>query len=258
MEITLNRVDNLQHLRSKIDATLTKLYSHPVYNKLESMNQVKTFMKYHSFAVWDFMSLVKALQRFYAPSSVPWFSPEHTEISRFINEIVLGEESDIDADGNYNSHFNMYLDAMDEIDADTEPIRSFIDLAKKGDTFQIALKNSNLPNELKSFLSFTFETIQSGEIHKIASAFTFGREDIIPEMFMRVLENSKEIRDARKFKYYLDRHIEVDGDHHGPMSLQLIKTACGSDETKWKDAIVIAEKAIEKRIDLWSFIENKL
>jgi hypothetical protein len=154
------------------------------------MDDVRLFMQYHAFAVWDFMSLVKALQTHYAPTSVPWFAPRQTDVSRFINEIVLAEESDVDSDGNFCSHYQMYLDAMKEVSANTEPIETFVGELRDGAPTFETIAETNLPVELKQFLRFTFETIESRDIHRFAAAFTLGREDIIPEMFLQVLKTA--------------------------------------------------------------------
>jgi hypothetical protein len=248
----------IDQLRDRIQPALDNLNGHSVYQKLCSMDHVRTFMQYHAFAVWDFMSLVKALQRHYVPTAVPWFPPKNTQVARFINDIVLGEESDIDLHGNYNSHYMMYLDAMKEIGANTEPISSFVKELQMGSPLYETIANDNLPVGLRSFLKFTFETIESGEIHKIAAAFTFGREDIIPEMFLQVLSSSDELNSAPKFKYYLERHIELDGDEHGPMALKLMELACGNDSAKWEEAALTAQQAIKTRIQLWSTIQEIL
>jgi hypothetical protein len=222
------------------------------------MDDVRVFMQYHAFAVWDFMSLVKALQTQYAPTSVPWFAPRQTDVARFINEIVLAEESDVDSDGNFCSHYQMYLDAMKEVGANTEPIETFVGELRDGAPIFETIAGMNLPVELKQFLRFTFETIESRDIHRITAAFTLGREDIIPEMFLHVLKNSDELQHAPKFKYYLERHVELDGDEHGPMARKLMEVACGQDRTKWQEAAECARHAIDVRINLWSMIESRI
>lgn len=251
-------MNSVSELKSYIQPSVDRLINHTVYQNLKSIDDVKVFMQYHAFAVWDFMSLVKALQLHFAPTNLPWFTPKNMDVARFINEIVLSEESDVDSDGNFSSHYNMYLNAMKEVGSNTEAIETFVGELKNGAPLFEAIAELNLPIELKQFLKFTFETIESREIHKVAASFTFGREDIIPEMFLQVLRNSGEMHRAPKFKYYLDRHIELDGDEHGPMALKLMEIACGNDNIKWQEAADTAKKAIEARIELWSAIKKKL
>lgn len=249
---------HLTDLQTAISPLIAELSAHPVYTKLNSMEDIRIFMQYHAFAVWDFMSLVKALQRHYAPPSVPWYPSAYNEVTRFINEIVLGEESDVDLHGNYRSHYEMYLEAMTEIGADTRPILTFVEHAKTAHQTLECIANEPLPQALKDFLNFTFQTIETQEIHRIAAAFTFGREDIIPQMFLQVLQNSGKRTAAPKFNYYLERHIELDGDHHGPMALKLMEVACGTDPQKWKEAAETAQQAIRNRMLLWTMVDQAL
>lgn len=67
------------------------------------------------------------------------------------------------------------------------------------------------------------------DIHKISASFYFGREDLIPVIFERILgllrSNHCNIH-FENLELYLERHIEVDGDDHGPMALSLIESVC--------------------------------
>ena len=105
----------------------------------------------------------------------------------------------------------------------------------------------------------TFDFIATGKKHVIASAFTYGREAVIPGMFKGILQqlniNSYE---AKKFHYYLERHIEVDGDDHGPMSLELVDYFIDNDPTKLIEAERAALDAIEARIRMFDELEAKL
>ena len=236
-----------------------KLKTHELYNQLKSINDIKIFMENHVFAVWDFMSLVKALQIQLTTIEVPWIPNKNPINARFINEIVLGEESDLDIEDTPKSHFEMYLDAMNQVNAKTEKINLLITNIQAGNSVLTSIQNIKLDEKIQEFIELTFQIIQNGKIHLIASAFTFGREDIIPEMFMAILNKiDPENSQCNKLKYYLDRHIEIDGDLHGPISEKMVADLCGSSSKKWSEALLIAQNCLEKRIMLWDVISEKI
>ncbi len=246
-------------LQNSIQEVLDELYSHKIYKNLKTTEDIKTFMQNHVFAVWDFMSLLKSLQNLLTTTKTPWLPPTNPKTCRFINEIVLGEESDLNEEGEPMSHFEMYLSAMNQAGSNTAEINKFLSLVKEGIPISAALHECDIHEETRNFVRFTFEVIQSQKPHCIAAAFTFGREDIIPEMFLEILKNSdSENINFTQLKYYLDRHIELDGDEHGPLSLEMIKELCGDDDLKWQEVQIIAEQSINKRISLWDGINEDI
>ena len=234
-----------------------KLRNHALYSELKSVSDIQIFMENHVYAVWDFMSLLKALQINLTCTLLPWKPVINTNTARFINEIVLEEETDVNELGVLKSHYEMYLDAMVEVGADTTRISTFLNSINELDSVLSTIQNSDLNAAVKSFLSFTFETINTQQPHKIAAAFTFGREDLIPDMFLRIVEQAGE--DAYpKLEYYLRRHIELDGDEHGPLSLKMIQELCGDDAVRWHDVLECSEKALQQRIALWDHIAKAI
>jgi len=240
-----------------------ELTTHPLLstNVIQTQSDLCTFMEHHVFAVWDFMSLAKSLQHRVCPSGDVWLPGEHTrnESARLINEIILEEESDKDLGGGSISHFDLYLQAMAEVGADVTPVTNFIsDVQAKGINW--ALEHSpDVPKPARTFMKKTFEFIATNKDHVIASAFTYGREAVIPAMFKGILQqlniNSYE---AKKFHYYLERHIELDGDHHGPLALRLVENLCGNDPIAYVEAERTAIEAMNARIEFWNKLENKL
>lgn len=251
---------NIEHIEKELAGLRNELKNHSLYKKLHTIEDVQTFMSLHVFAVWDFMSLLKAIQMNLTCVSIPWIPAKNAELARFINEIVVAEESDHDAHGVIKSHFEMYLTAMNEVNADPSKMNEFMKMIQSNNTVAAALESLSVPQEVKEFLNFTFDTIKTNKTHLIASSFTFGREDVIPDMFISIidkatLENNKSYD---SFNYYLERHIELDGDEHGPLSLKMVTELCGNDAQKWKEVLETGKKALQLRINLWTGIERQI
>ena len=235
------------------------LIEHPLYNSMENLNDIKKFMEVHVYAVWDFMSLVKNLQMNLTCVSTPWIPSENSLTARLINEIVWGEETDIDKNQVAKSHFEMYLDSMNEIGANTNKIKDLVSLVKQGrDIFKI-IESLDISNEIKDFLNFTFSVIKDNKVHVTAAVFTFGREDLIPNMFIEIVRKIKlENNSVESLIYYLERHIEMDGDHHGPMAMNMIKNLCENNDDKIFEALDSSKLALRKRIKLWDYIYEQI
>lgn len=247
-------------LQASLNSKRAELLAHPMYAQINSIEDFQCFMEQHIFAVWDFMSLLKALQRALTCVEVPWAPKGSPVTRRFINEIVLGEESDLDSNGKVLSHFEMYLDAMQQIGANTLPIHQLTEWISYGKTLDEALYQLDIREETRAFVRYTFEIINSGQLHKIAALFTFGREDLIPDMFIEILREMQNQGQTNidKLLYYLERHIEVDGGDHGPISLKMMEEICGTDLVKWQEATEVSLVALEKRHQLWDGVAAKL
>ncbi|GAA4280645.1 DUF3050 domain-containing protein [Gaetbulibacter aestuarii] len=250
---------NTEAIHKAIKPHQDTLLNHPLYNKIKTVEDLQLFLQHHVFAVWDFMSLLKALQTKLTCTTTPWMPVGNPETRYLINEIVLAEETDIDQEGRRRSHYELYIDAMEDAKADTRLIADFLNHVEETKNIFVAIKNSPLPEAVKDFLNFTFELIEQGEAHEIAAAFTFGREDLIPDMFTAILkkfQNNLNDVDLSKLIYYFERHIELDGDEHGPMAMNMISELCGGDSKKWHEVEDVAKQALEKRIALWDGIEH--
>ncbi|MBY0245308.1 MAG: DUF3050 domain-containing protein [Sphingobacteriaceae bacterium] len=245
--------ERLEKIQEAIAPLQQQIVNHKVYGAIHTLADLRVFMEHHVFAVWDFMSLLKALQNNLTCTQVPWFPVGTADTRYLINEIVTGEESDVDAFGVRKSHFELYLEAMQQCGANTKPIEIFVEELKKGNNFAQAYQQSNTPQAARDFVDFTFHTIDSQKNHLQSAVFTFGREDLIPSMFFSIVNDIHQNfpDQVSIFKYYLERHIEVDGDHHSNLALEMTAKLCGDDEHLWKEAEQASLLSLQKRIDLW-------
>lgn len=245
-----------QQLEITVAPLRERLVTHPLYAHLCDEGTIRIFMEAHVFAVWDFQSLLKALQRLVTCVEVPWLPTSDPEARRLLNEIVLDEESDQAPGGGYLSHFELYLQAMRECGANVTPIQTFLGNLRAGLSVEVALEISAVPSGVRAFVRATMAIARSAEPHCVAAAFAYGREEIIPAIFRRLVDQLAELSPWSwgTLRYYLDRHIRTDADRHGPQARLLVRSLCGSDGIRWSEAVEAAQTSLEARDRLWNEI----
>ena len=252
---------NIDYIQDKINGQREKLLKHKLYSNIETIKDLRVFTENHVYAVWDFMSLLKALQIKLTCTKTPWVPNSNSQTAYLINEIVLAEETDINQAGKRKSHYELYLDAMIDIGAEIEfPTKTINKIASSENIF-MSIDKLEIHENIKEFLKFTFSVIKEGKPHKIAAIFTFGRENLIPNMFNEILrEFEKNVTegDISKLIYYFERHIELDEDEHGPMALEMVSMLAENDPKKWNEIESISIQALEKRILLWDAINEQI
>lgn len=247
-------IESLQELLAEYRP---RLVGHPLYPRLTRLEDLHVFMRSHVFAVWDFMTLLKALQRHLTCVELPWRPVGDGAARRLINEIVREEESDEGPDGRYLSHFELYCEAMRACGADPGPIEALL-AASTADDLPTALTTVPLPPGTARFVGETWDIVSSGSLPAIAAAFTLGREAVIPAMFDQLVERlSAEHDGLGQLVYYLQRHIDLDGDHHGPLAWRMLASLCQRPED-WSAARQAATRALEARLRLWDAIADSL
>jgi len=247
-------------IQEKIAPLRQQIIEHRAYAEINSMEDLRIFMEHHIYAVWDFMSLLKSLQNNLTCVKVPWVPVGHADTRYLINEIVVGEESDVDEDGIRTSHFELYLKGMKQSGADTGVMERFLQELQQTGDLDAACTTANVPEAARAFMRFTFKHIYSNNASVLAAIFTFGREDLIPGMFMSIIEDvyNEYPEQISTFKYYLERHIEVDGGQHSQLALEMTSILCGDNDDLWEEATVAIEEALQMRIQLWDGVYNSI
>lgn len=216
-------------------------------------------MENHVFAVWDFMTLTKRLQRDLTCTQLPWLPPSDPQAARLINEIVLGEESDEHPRRGHCGHFELYREAMLEVGASTHAIDTFIALQRRGVEANAALGQVDVLPGVARFVANTLHIALNAPTHCVAAAFLHGRESIIPSMFERLLQGSEIIdRQAPTLGYYLNRHIELDTQGHEPAAQRMLQGLTLSAPEYQQQAVETAINAVENRIKLWDDVRTLL
>ena len=240
-----------QYILAETADLRSELLQHPIYSQITDLASLQIFMQHHVFAVLDFMWLLKRLQKELTCIETPWLPRQKSDLARFVNEIVLAEESDENGHGGFCSHFELYLNSMNDVRANRDQIFRFTESLRDGLDVPRALSLATLPASVQNFVNFTYQTATTRSAAEVACIFCFGREDIIPEMFQRLLSTFEETRmQVPSLSYYIRRHIELDGDHHGPLTRRMVNLLC-IDSATTAQCVATTRTAIQQRIRLW-------
>ena len=238
------------------------LRKHLLYDAIHNENNLKVFMEHHVYAVWDFMSLIKALQNHIAPTKIPWAPPKNPRYANFINKLVLEEESDHaltdTVDATHASHFESYCQAMIEVGANIQPILNFIECISK-ESIDTALNQPSIPIPAKRFMTYTFDIIGRNQPHLLAAALAYGREALVPQLYKSLLEGLQISQsDAPNLYAYLKRHIQLDEQEHGPLAILMVQELCDGSAEKQAEAMEVAEQSLATRLEFWNGIHDAL
>ncbi len=257
---TPSEINSTETLQAGLLPARQRLLAHGIYQRIHTLDDLRQFMAHHVFAVWDFMSLLKALQRDLTCVTLPWVPTPNPATRRLINEIVLEEESDLDPQGHPSSHFELYLQAMRECGADTAPIEQLLVALAAGQPVAAALEAAGAPDSVRRFVNNTFSIIGTGQPHAVAAAFTYGREDLIPDMFRQLVGRLQAQFPGQldTFIYYFDRHIQLDEEVHAPLAQQMVRELCANDLQRWQTAMQVAQRSLEARQGLWDGVTQAL
>ncbi len=245
--------DKLHEIIIGIQPLVDAIAHHKLFGAITSIARLRRFTEIHVYAVWDFICLLKALQRKLTSQHLLWSPPVNPLGCYLVNTLVAEEESDCIENNHYLSHFELYLEAMRQCGADTSGIRQFIASIYPEQSLISLLATNNLPKPAQRFIQDTFEIIEK-ESHAIAASLAFAREQITSNMFTRLLNTIESPKDPscslHLFKVYLQRHIELDSSQHSQQSQRLVATLCGSDKCKWDEVLEAAWFSLHSRLQL--------
>lgn len=220
---------------------------HPIFPRLKSLEAVKVFMEHHIWCVWDFMYLAKSVHSSLSGRGA-WSPSPCPETLADFNDILATEETDIGPTGKLGSHFEFFVEAMEQAGADTIPVRAFQRQVELGEAPLLAMRKSKAPTSAIQFVSATMNDA-SGPTHIRAASFCLAREDLVPRLLRRLRRyvpwNHPRLE---MLKWYVDRHIELDTVHHGPTGRRILAAVIAGDSNRRAEASAAAELAIAARV----------
>jgi hypothetical protein len=230
----------------KVVASADQAANHPIFGAISSLENAQKYMEFQVWCVWDFMCLAKAVQGALGTFSVPWLPPKNGALLAAINEIIQGEETDTGPDGETASHFEIYLAAMRQAGANMKPITTFTSSLSRGVPWETALGQCGAPPAAIRFVGGTIRTAL-GPLPGAVASFCLGREELVPMMLDTMLRDLPQQPELELFRWYIQRHIELDSDTHGPLSSDLFDSIAGADPKTREEALTIAAWAISER-----------
>ncbi len=252
----------LELVNKQLSPLIAQIKQHSIYHSIRTLKDLQIFMEHHVFAVWDFMCLLKELQARIVTTRAPWLPSKDSYSAHLISRILLEEETDRTEDGQaYCSHFELYLQAMHAIGADTQPIQNFLYRLSQGEILIQAAENCQLPTAIQQFIHTTFGFFPHNT-HIIAAAFVYGREAITSSLFTPLIQQLElSIPNKQKYKlkpllYYLNRHIQLDDAEHLPRALQMLMNLANGDSKKWHEIITHAKISLHARLHFLTAIQK--
>ncbi len=255
---------NLAIVNAQLAPLIQKIKNHTIYAAIDSLESLRIWMEHHVFAVWDFVCLLKELHHRFVTTRAPWFPPKDPYSAHLISRILIEEENDRTVDGQAHcSHFELYVQAMQALQADTQPMHYFLHRLKQGDILIAAMESVGLSVAIQQFVLTTFSFFDQ-ESHILAAAFVYGREAITTAMFTPLVQQLQ--RSIPPYQqaliqpllYYLHRHIELDHHEHFPQALKILHHLAGDDEKKWHEIAIHARLALQARLDFLDHVQSSI
>ena len=233
------------------------LENHSVYHKINCVESLAYFAERHVIAVWSYNALLRSLQRDVVALSMPLNSEPQKMAIRLITEMILNEEVDDIGDGSFQSHMELYLEAMRDINCDLSSVFAFFDLLHQARSSDEIFASSAFSPMVEKYAKNTL-TILRQPLHVRAAALFYEGEPYIPDKFLFHLWSLRDRVPVERFVEYFERHIEGLKHQEYSASGRLVEILCAFDSKLNWEAERMAERLMKRRIGLWNAISSGL
>lgn len=240
-----------------IDRYYQMLERHKIYKLLNNQTSLANFMERHVVCVWVYHSLLRSLYQDIVSQLTDLNGDRSKECLRLITEIVLEEVVEDLGDGQYQSHLELYVEAMEDLGANITPILTFFDMLEKGYTTKRSLELANFPIEAVRYAKTILPLLKEPPYKKAAALFYEG-EPFIPDSFLTQVEVLLPKVPVNLLLDYFEGHIEGLKRPGFSATGRLVEIFCASDKRYELQAEKIAEKVMKSRLELWNLIATDL
>lgn len=231
-----------------------ELTQHPILHAVSDRAGLRVFMASHVYAVWTHISLVKRLQHELTSVAVPWVPPRSRHAARLINELVTGVECDLDADGAPISHYELYLDAMQNVGADTRSIRRFVQLIDDGSSSALerAFDSATTPQHVRTYVRHALRVARQGSLAQVMGCFLHERDISLQQSITRLLAEWTRTSPALpRLAYYLERHSQLECGRHAERLQRVVQELDSTSPRFADDVLASARESLGTRIRFW-------
>lgn len=232
----------------------SELAQHPVLEAVSSEAALRVFMRSHVYTVWTHISLVKRLQHELSNMAVPWVPPRSRLAARLINELVTGVECDLDTDGMPISHYELYLDAMTDVTADSQSVRRFVQLVDDGSASALdkAFDAASTPQHVRAYVRHALRVARQGSLAQVLGCFLHGRDISLQQSITRLLAEWTRTSPALpRLAYYLERHSQLECGRHADRLQRVVQELDSTSPRFADDVLASARESLGTRIRFW-------
>ena len=229
------------------------LESHRLYTALTRREALATFTEYHVVCAWSYNALLRSLQRDIFTQSLPINSDAHKEAIRILSEVAIEEQANESDDGQFISHLELYLDAMEDLGANTAPIIGFFDILAGGVGAAKAVEYADFCPEVAAYARTTVRLLER-QFHERAAGLFYEGEYFIPDRFLHQLNRLTPAVPVDRLLEYFDGHIEGLKRPGYSAAGRLVEIFTADDEILSEEAEQVGEQVMRQRVHLWNTV----
>ncbi len=235
-----------------------QIVHHDIFQQLDSLEHLQLFMESHAFVVWEDLSIVRAFQKSKNKDFVPWALRENAAQMRSLYATLLLAEADLDMEGKPQNHLDLYIQAMEEVGANTSKIGLLMRYLEQGVPWVDAVSSLRINPRYKEGIIHLLRHLELAEAHHLYALFGFARLHQIPPLLEATALDLAEQHPEHvaTFVYYLEQARQYMCLQEDVLMAQMLTEQCGQDKEKWDSCTRLVAEVLQWRIKVLDSISR--